>query len=94
MERKKIKIIELPELELEILNMCIFPETFGSIAEECTTEKNPNVVADAIKNLIHHKLLVATNKQNALSWVYDSDKMKESMFKATADGVEFMELNS
>jgi hypothetical protein len=52
------------------------------------------VIADAIKNLIHHKLLVASNSYVSLSWIYDSDKMKESSFKATAKGVEWMELNT
>ncbi len=93
MERKKVKVIELPQLEEEILNMCIFPESFSSIFEECESEKNINVVSDAIKNLIHYKMLVPTNQVNSLTWVYDSDKMQESTFKATALGVEWMEEN-
>lgn len=91
MERQKIEI-ELPSLEQEILRLCIFEESFGQIAEECD-ERNANVVADAIKNLLHHKLLVATNRQNSLNWIYDSDKMKESTFKATALGIAWMERN-
>jgi hypothetical protein len=51
------------------------------------------VIADAVKNLLHYKLLVAANKQNTMSWIYDGDKMRESSFKATADGVEWMEKN-
>jgi hypothetical protein len=94
MERTKSKITELPHLETEILMMCIFPESFSSISEECKTEKNQNIIADAIKNLVHLKLLVAANSQNSLTWVYDSDKMKESTFKATAIGVEWIEINS
>lgn len=93
MERKKAKIIELPELETEILNLCIFPESYESIKEECISEKKESIISDAIKNLIHYKLLVATNDENSLSWIYDSDKMKESSFKATADGVAWMEQN-
>ena len=93
MERKKTKIIELPDLEKEILQMCIFQETFESIAEESNIEKNHNVIADAIKNLIHYKLLVPANQENSLTWVYDSDKMRESSFKATAEGIGWMEHN-
>lgn len=94
MERKKAKIIELPELETEILNLCIFPESYDSIKEECTVEKKESIISDAIKNLLHYKLLVATNEGNSLTWIYDSDRMKESAFKATADGVAWMEENS
>jgi hypothetical protein len=36
---------------------------------------------------------VAANEQNSRSWIYDGDKMRESSFKATADGVEWMEKN-
>jgi hypothetical protein len=93
MERKKIKMIELPELEMEVLRLCIFSESFESIVSEVQAEKKASVIADAVKNLIHYKLLVAANEANSLTWVYDSDKMRESSFKATANGVEWMELN-
>ncbi|HAY89350.1 MAG TPA: hypothetical protein DCY51_07915 [Bacteroidetes bacterium] len=93
MERKKITLIELPELEAEILQLCIFPEAFESIVDEVLTEKKESVIADAVKNLLHYKLLIAANHQNSMSWIYDSDKMRESSFKATADGVEWMEAN-
>jgi len=94
MERKKIALIELPELEAEILQLCIFPEAFESIVEEVLTEKKEAVIGDAVKNLLHYKLLVAANEHNSMSWIYDSDKMRESSFKATAAGVEWMEANT
>lgn len=93
MERKKTKVIELPDLEMDILRHCIFPESFEAICEECQGDYRESVVADAIKNLIHHKLLVADNESNSLTWIYDSDRMRDSRFKATADGVEWMEEN-
>ena len=86
-------MIELPDLESELLRPCLFPETFETLVDECNLETKQSVIADAIKNLIHHKLLVASNSYVSLSWIYDSDKMKESSFKATAKGVEWMELN-
>ena len=64
-----------------------------TLVEECKLETKKSVIADAIKNLIHYKLLIATNTDISLSWVYDSDKMMDSSFKATASGVEWMELN-
>ena len=93
MERKKITLIELPELEAEILQLCIFSETFDSIVDEVLTEKKESVIRDAVKNLLHYKLLIAANEQNSMPWLYDSDKMRESSFKATADGVSWMEIN-
>jgi hypothetical protein len=93
MERKKITLIELPELEAEILQLCIFSETFDSIVDEVLTEKKESVIRDAVKNLLHYKLLIAANEQNSMPWLYDSDKMRESSFKATADGVSWMENN-
>ncbi len=93
MERKKSKQIELPELEAEVLQLCIFPEAFETLVDECVTEKKESIIADAIKNLIHQKLMVAVNEDVSLSWVYDGDKMRESSFKATAKGVEWMEEN-
>jgi|TARA_B110000967_G_scaffold101627_1_gene104328 hypothetical protein len=93
MERKKITLIELPELEAEILQLCIFPEAFESIVAEVLTETKVSVIGDAVKNLLHYKLLIAANEQNSMPWLYDSDKMRESSFKATANGVEWMEKN-
>jgi hypothetical protein len=93
MERAKSKVIELPELEEEVLQLCLFPESFDSIVDECKTEKKLSIIADAIKNLIHFKLLIAANEDVSLTWVYDSDKMRDSTFKATARGVEWMEAN-
>ena len=86
-------MIELPDLESELLRSCLFPETCETRVDECNLETKQSVIADAIKNLIQHKLLVASNSYVSLSWIYDSDKMKESSFKATAKGLEWMELN-
>jgi hypothetical protein len=61
--------------------------------DEVLTEKKESVIRDAVKNLLHYKLLIAANEQNSMPWLYDSDKMRESSFKATADGVSWMENN-
>lgn len=88
MEGKKTQIIELPELEKEVLSYCLFTESFESLCEEVQLEKDKNVIADAIKNLIHLKLLVAVNmSMGDLNWIYDADKMLDSQFRATALGI-------
>lgn len=91
MERKSNEKIELPLLEIELLKGCLFMESFLTLVEECSSESRKSVIADAIKNLIHLKLIVATNMDVSLPWVYDSDKMQDSCFKATAKGVEWIE---
>lgn len=91
MERTKAKI-ELPELEMEVLSYCIFTESFESLCAEVQLVKDVNVVADAIKNLIHRKLLVAVNQNMGnLKWVYDTDKMRDSQFRATALGLAYLQ---
>lgn len=95
MERKKIELDDLPELETEILKLCLFTESFEKICEECQWTQDEHIIADAIKNLIHKKLLLAENQSNSqLAWVYDSDRMRESHFRATASGISLMTSDS
>jgi hypothetical protein len=93
MEREKMEI-ELPELEQMVLDKCLFSERFDTIVEEVPKEYPENVIGDAIKNLIHLKFLVPDNAQFTHSWIYDSDKMKNGTFKATALGINWLEFNS
>lgn len=90
MERKKNKI-EIPDLEIEILGLCLFEEAFDTLVSEVKLETKVAVIADAIKNLIHLKFIKPSNLQNSLSWIYDSDKMMESKFQATARGIQWLE---
>jgi len=68
-----------------------FADKIGFKDSECTFEEKESVIGDAVKNLLYLKLLIAVNQDQIYSWVYDSDKMRESSFKATAKGVEWME---
>ncbi|MFY0644429.1 MAG: hypothetical protein JXR19_08165 [Bacteroidia bacterium] len=91
MEREKTKMIEIPDLELEILKLCLYEESFNTICEECQITDDLNIIGDAIKNLIHLKLLKPENTEmRSMSWIYDGDKMNESCFRATAKGVDYM----
>ena len=90
MEGKKTQI-ELPEIEREVLNLCLFPEHFDTICEECQNTKNSKVVADAIKNLLDYKFLIAINSHSDhMKWMYDVDSMKDSQFVATSKGLEHL----
>lgn len=90
MEGKTDQAIELPELEKEILGYCLFRESFAKLCEECQWTKDSNIIADAIKNLIHHKLLIAENTDRSLKWMYDGDRMYQSHFRATAKGIDWL----
>lgn len=90
MEGKKAQI-ELPDLEASLLFACVQPESFAVLCEECELEDKANVIADAVKNLLHYKLLKPANRKHKTSWYYDVDKMNESVFETTAKGVEWME---
>jgi hypothetical protein len=65
-------------------------ESFSRICEECTWTHDRNIIADAIKNLIHYKLIKPVNDQNSLNWIYDSDRMAESRFIATGQGLDLL----
>jgi len=86
-----MEVIELPELERMVLDKCLFSESFDTIVEEVSKEYKTNVVADAIKNLIHLKLLTPVNSQYNLTFFYDSDHMKQGTFRATALGIKWLE---
>ena len=90
MEAKKTEI-ELPNLERSILDRCLFPESFHVLCEESRDLANEPVVADAIKNLLHLKLLTAINSnEQPLRWMYDVDRMGDCRFVATAKGLDLL----
>jgi hypothetical protein len=80
----------LTELESDILNAIYFVEPFENILAEC---KAPvPIVADALKQLIHKKYVVAMmfdeDKQEYIrSFIYDSDNMHAYQYLATKEGL-------
>lgn len=85
---------ELEKVEQEVLGLLLFPESFATIVSECESASSEHVVADAIKNLIHKKLIVSgfmnKNGEFKASFFYDSDAMKRSAFKATSKGLSLI----
>ena len=45
MESESCQMIELPDLEMEILRACLFPETFDTLVYECKLETKRSVIA-------------------------------------------------
>ena len=82
---------ELDELEFDILDAIYFVESFEHIVEECR-EKNKNVIADALKQMIHKKWVVAMQfdeekNDYVRSFIYDSDDMNAYHYLATKEGL-------
>ena len=83
--------MELDTLETDVLEKLIFEETFDNILAECKTLAAPGVIADVLKYLIQHKLVVAKfpleNKKTKAGFMYDTDHMRDYTYQATAKGV-------
>jgi len=83
--------MDLDAVEKGVLEKLIFEETFENIIQECQYLALPNVIADVLKFLIQHKLVVAKypteTKKTKAGFMYDSDRMKDYTYQATAKGI-------
>jgi len=83
--------MELDVLESEVLEKLIFEETFDNILTECKSLAVPGVVADVLKYLIQHKLVVAKfphQNRSKAGFMYDTDHMRDYSYQATAKGIK------
>jgi len=91
MEGERIKMIpEIDDLEIDILNCLYFVEPFDKILEEVSYP--PNVVADALKTLIHKKMVSVMSWEEdsgdyKRSFIYDTDNMRAFSYLATKEGL-------
>jgi hypothetical protein len=87
-------MMDLDNIEKGVLEKLIFEERFENILAECRHLALPNVINDALKYLIQHKLVVAKilseNKKSKAGYMYDSDKMKDYTYQATAKGLKHL----
>jgi hypothetical protein len=80
----------LTDVEFDILNAIYFVEPFDKILEEVHLPEN--ILADALKFLIVHKLATAMKWDEAKntwvrSFIYDSDNMRAFHYLVTKDGL-------
>lgn len=84
--------MDLDNVEKGVLEKLIFEERFENIIQECKELALPNVIADVLKYLIQHKLVVAKypteTKKSKAGFMYDSDRMKDYTYQATAKGIK------
>lgn len=87
--------MDLDNVEKGVLEKLIFEETFENILEECRELALPNVISDVLKYLIQHKLVVAKvplgNKKSKPGFMYDSDRMSDYTYQATAKGIKHLQ---
>jgi hypothetical protein len=85
----------MEELELSILNLLIFPETFKSILDECPIPTTRQIAGDVLKTLIHDDLvfpLIADEAGNLKrSMGYDTDSISLYRFQISSKGMKIIE---
>ena len=86
--------MDLDLVEKGVLEKLIFEEHFENIVSECSSLALPNVINDILKYLIQHKLVVAKlpseTKKSKSGFMYDSDRMKDYTYQATAKGLKHL----
>lgn len=87
--------MDLDKVEIGVLEKLIFEETFENMLQECRDLALPNVIADVLKYLIQHKLVVAkvpsATKKSKPGFMYDSDRMNDYTYQATAKGIKYLQ---
>lgn len=85
----------MDKLELAIMDLLTFPETFKSIVDECAIPSTSFVIADVLKKLIHDELVapfrVDEDGNPRRSLGYDSDRMSDFMYQLTSKGFRILE---
>jgi hypothetical protein len=86
--------MDLDSIEKGVLEKLIFEENYENIIQECRDLALPNVITDVLKYLIQHKLVVAKvpskAKRSKPGFMYDSDRMSDYTYQATAKGIKYI----
>jgi len=84
---------ELDPVAQGVLEKLLFEETFDHILEECKEIAAPNVIADVLKYLIQHRLVVAkwplSNKKSKSGFMYDTDRMNDYVYQVSTKGLDY-----
>ncbi len=85
----------MDDLELAVLELLIFPETFVSIVDECRIQSGKHVIGDVLKQLLHDELARPYLKDDDgvfyRSMVYDSDFLNSYYYQITSKGLTVLE---
>jgi hypothetical protein len=79
---------EPDELERKVLSRLIFPEHFESLLEE--TRMPENILGDILRQLLHHRLVVAVPAETETAVFYDVDDLRLYRYRLSRKGYDFM----
>lgn len=80
------------QLQRKVLSLLIFPESFEHILEESGKGLTVPVIASVIKDLMHDNKLCAVDADSGKkTFFYDSDRMGDYLYQATARGLDWLE---
>lgn len=79
-------------LESAVLSLLMFPESFGSIVDECEIPSTKHIIGDVLKKLMHDELVMPLfddgNGNYRRSLGYDSDFLDHYRYQITAKGLK------
>lgn len=80
------------QLQRKVLSLLIFPESFQHILEECGKDLSAPVITSVIKDLMRdNKLCPVDAESGKKTFFYDSDRMHDYYYQATARGLDWLE---
>lgn len=90
--------MEPDEIDLKVMNLLLFEETFGKIAEELPTY-SPNILADVLKHLIVKGWVTPVQFDSRKSFgkqsmFLETDGMRSAYFRLTTKGINLLEKQS
>jgi len=84
----------MDELEVAILNLLVFPETFESIVDECPHPTTRHVAGDVLKKLMHDELVSPMYEDPPGTFTrslgYDSDSLDTYRYQLTSKGLNLL----
>jgi hypothetical protein len=76
-------------LERQVLSRLIFPERFEALLEE--TRIPENILGDIIRQLLHHRLVLAVPEEATSSVFYDVDDLRLYQYRISQKGYNFIQ---
>jgi hypothetical protein len=81
-------MFEPDALDREVLSKLIFPECFEALAEETMIPEN--ILGDILRQLLHHRYVLAVAAENGTSVLYDVDDLRLYRYRLTHKGLAFI----
>jgi len=76
-------------LERQVLSRLIFPERFEELLEE--TRIPENILGDILRQLLHHRLVLAVPAEEGSAVFYDVDDLRLYRYRLSRKGYDFIQ---